>query len=204
MFLFLGFFAIGICGAVLYKSLFTSPMVSSSVKTFSLAKAPSDSLSSSVISLSGDVTWESRIATAAVKLKNTQMLQQGESVSTEKNGTASLAFFQRVLLRLSPNTTISYIQTLPIDIVIEQNTGKALYTTTGLSPLSVRVLNLLVYDTKPSTYAITFSSPMVTVQLTSGYLTLAYTNADNTSAVIPVKTGQEILFDDTTGEIVFE
>src|SRR5260370_25910131 len=70
---------------------------------FSLKKAPSESLVGHIASMSGEVLWESRIATQSSPLSAPQAIQQGEEVDTGKDGLGSISFYNTLTFTLSNN-----------------------------------------------------------------------------------------------------
>lgn len=206
VFLFLVFFLLGVAGVVLYKnySLHIVPMPSQVAQQFSLKKPPPDALVGQIASLSGNVQWESRTATSSVSIVSPRVIQQGEALSTGDTGHAVVVFSKRALLTLFPAAAVSFVQTLPQDIVVAQDSGQVTYETQGQSPFSVRVLGLLIESKTSCTYSLAVVHSLITVVLTSGELQAAYTDAQNTSTVVSIHEGEKIQYNDATQKLTKE
>ena len=59
---------------------------------FSVANAPSQSLSGDITSMSGNVAWQSRTADYATLINSPVKIRQGEAISTYENGKAVIRF----------------------------------------------------------------------------------------------------------------
>jgi len=170
----------------------------SSESNFSLEKAPSTSLHGDITLLTGDVEWQSRIATEASQITQKQQIQQGESIETGKTGNVSLAF-PNMLFELSTDTMLNIIQTLPTSIVLEQPTGKIKYQTTSSTPLSIRTSRILIESRKGSfSVAIDEDDGTVTISVEDGLVTTAYNDTDNFSTVEKIEADQVLTFDPST------
>src|SRR3989344_1305020 len=64
----------------------------SPASTFSIEPAPSESLKGSIVSRSGTLLWESRIASSPGKLEDAVQIQQGERLITEVESSATVSF----------------------------------------------------------------------------------------------------------------
>lgn len=166
---------------------------------FSLEKAPSESLSASIASFSGDVEWTSRVATTPAKLTSVKNFQQGEDIQTGKNGSITLSILNKAVIALSSNTMISLIQTLPANIVISQTTGTVVYTKKDSTPFSVRSGDLLINILSGTTDVhVDTENKRVVATVHTGSITVAYTDTQNKSQVVSAKIGQQLVFDDDT------
>lgn len=166
---------------------------------FSLATAPSESLTAQVTSLSGSVEWQSRIADTPSPLSGLIKLQQGESITTIDDGDVSITLSGIVSMELFPLTTINLIQTLPANIVIQQSEGQAEYNVLNSAiPFSVRGLDLLVHVMGDALIAVDKKTTTVTVSIKSGKAILAYNDTNNVSQLVDVKSGQKAVFINNT------
>jgi hypothetical protein len=166
---------------------------------FSLQNAPKESLQGEIVSLSGDVAWQSRVATQPAQLKTPRKVQQGENIVTKSNGKVTMTFLNTVTLNMLSDSEVDFIQTLPANMVLVQQSGTTTYTVFGKVPVSVRAQDLLVQQSRGAmNVSVDKDAATVTVRATDGNATAAYTNADNTSVVVPITTGQSFVFDDTS------
>ena len=165
---------------------------------FSLEKAPSTSLHGDITTLTGEVQWQSRIATEASTITQKQSIQQGESLMTGKTGKVSLAF-PDMLFNISSSTQLNVIQTLPTSIVLEQPAGKIDFQTTSSTPLSIRTSRILIKSDKGNfSVAIDEDDGMVTISVEDGLVTTAYNDTDNFSTVEKIEADQVLTFDPST------
>jgi hypothetical protein len=166
---------------------------------FSLQNAPTESLQGEIVSFSGDVAWQSRIATQPAQLKTARKVLQGENVVTKNTGKVTMTFLNTTTLIMLPNTEVDIIQTLPTNMVFVQQSGTTTYTVFGKVPVSARAQDLLVQQ-KQGTMNIIVDKDAATVmvKVTDGNATTAYTDSDNTSVVTPITSGQSFVFDETS------
>src|SRR5579863_6283243 len=86
---------------------------------FSLTNAPVNSLKGNIITMSGMVTWLSRVAKNPVQLSVSRMIQQGEELGTGKDGNATVVIQNNSTLTLLPNSDVNFIQLLSEDLVFK-------------------------------------------------------------------------------------
>ncbi len=164
---------------------------------FSLEKAPQDSLVGNILSVSGVVNWQSRVATEPSQLVSPVPLQQGEKIVTDK-GSLSLELGSG-LISLSSQTELSFVQTLSTNIVLEQDQGTVNYTKISDMPLGVRSLSLLSQiATGSATISVDKKLQTVTIEVNQGEVTVAYNDADFVSQVKTISKGNKFIFDDET------
>jgi hypothetical protein len=171
---------------------------------FSLEKAPSESLTGSISSMSGDIEYESRTATEAAKINSPVTVQQGESLSTGVDGKLILTFNGAAEVDFSPNTSVGIIQTLPADVVFSQTSGVAEYKKLVNIPVTIRTLHLLTENDGDITVTLDDAAPFVTVSVNSGSATFAYNNINDVSRVLTVPSGKRLIFNDYTRRVVLE
>jgi hypothetical protein len=169
---------------------------------FSLSKAPSQSLVGTITSMSGDVEYESRVATEAAKIYSPVPVQQGESLTTGANGKLILSFEKAVEIDISSDTSIGVVQTLSADMVFSQNTGRAEYIKLTDIPVTIRSYHLLIENNGDVTVSVDKIKPIVTVSVNSGSATFAYNNINNISRVLIVISGKKLIFNDGTRRVV--
>lgn len=166
--------------------------------SFSLDTPPSDSLRGNIATMSGTVDWESRSATQPATLHSSPQIEQGEDIATETDGTALVQFPTCCSMQLSPLTHLSFVQTLPANIVIAQSQGSVEYATTNI-PVSVRSLSLLITMTNDDiVFTMSKTQPILSIFVKKGLLQASYNDLQYNSTVIPVTEGQTFIFNDTT------
>lgn len=168
---------------------------------FSLEKAPSQSLVGKIISMSGDIEYEKRLATQSAKISSPIDIQQGESLSTGTDGKIILSFDKTVEVYILSDTTVNVIQTLPLDIVFNQTSGISQYKKLADIPVTIRSHHLLIENKGDITVSIDKIKPIISVTINSGSVTIAYNNLGNISKVLTVDEGKTIIFNDTTRKV---
>lgn len=166
---------------------------------FSLENAPSESLKGKIISMTGKVNWESRIATEEAELSKDTTLQQGEQIDTKEDGNITVQFGDKASVIISPKTQIDIIQTLKEDVVFSQASGSAVYKKTGDYPVSVRVKHILVENGGQVSVSMDEVNPsLITISADSGSSTLAFNDQDYMSNKVILTERQKYLFNDDT------
>lgn len=161
---------------------------------FSLENAPTDSFKGDIASMSGTVRWLSRVSPGPTLLTSPRMIQQGESLSTGKDGKVIVAIKNNFVISLAHNSNISFLQLLPTNFVIGQDSGSVTFQNNISIPLSIRSLNLVtVIDN--ATVQIVIDVTNVRVSVENGVAKEGYEDAQNTSTVVTVRAGQEFIFD---------
>lgn len=180
-----------------------TPTINKSTKqkplAFSLEDAPTESLKGIVTLSNGIINWESRVASTESVLDITQPIQQGEYIRTNNTSQIAITFSDVATVSARENTQLEFTQTLPSSIVINQPKGTAEYTTSGLSPLSVRTLHLLTQQTKGDTViAINDELPLITIHPLTIAVQVAFNDTDNISTVLTIPLGKTLTFNDDT------
>jgi hypothetical protein len=166
---------------------------------FSLQNPPKESLQGEIVSLSGDVAWQSRVATQPAQLKTPRKVLQGENIVTKTDGKVTMTFLNTVTMNMFSDSEVDIIQTLPANMVLVQQSGTTTYTVFGKVPVSVRAQDLLLQQKQGAMNVIVDKdAATVTVKVTDGNATAAYTDADNTSVLTPITSGRSFVFDETT------
>lgn len=165
---------------------------------FSLDKAPSESLKGQIVSISGNVGWQSRIATESSQIKELIFVGQGEKIETKKGGNAKVKFDNICDINLLENSSLELIQTLPLNFIFVQDAGTAIYTRSGLVPLAVRSLGLVMQINSVSEVSVNIKNSTVTVSVASGSADLAYNDINYVTKKLTVGKGQKIIFNNET------
>jgi hypothetical protein len=208
---FIAFILVGlVAGGILFGYYhFNAPQKTkggvSPVSYFSLSASPKNSLIGSITALSGTVNWQSRTATAPAVLKTVRTIQQGEELITGHTGTVSVSFPAVCTITEAADTDVSFIQTLPENIVIDQTNGTVQYSVYGKYPLGLRSLDLLVEMKRGAmSVSVDDSTSEVFIRIINGTATAAYEDATNYSNVISLRSGNQLVFDDNSLEATIE
>ncbi len=174
-------------------------------KEFSIEKAPSESLRGTITSMSGEVQWQSRIATEPAKLNDPHEIQQGEELIASNGAKLTLEFQDSTKLTIFPDSHLSIIQTLPTNMVFSQPKGKILYEKLGKSPVSIRSLHLVTLINEGSLeLSIDEENSEIRANVLEGSAQIAYNDLELLSHVETVKKNQIITFNDVTRDISVE
>jgi hypothetical protein len=159
--------------------------------TFSIEPPPSESLKGLIATRSGSLLWESRIASSPGKLENTIQIQQGERLITEAKSSTTVNFDQVGSFELSENSELSFIQTLPVEFVVEQKKGKIKYTNNGKTPLSIKIRSAII--TKKSgiiEITLTDDDPVILISTIQGSSQIGFNDLDYVSQVFTLREEQ--------------
>lgn len=172
---------------------------------FSLNTAPSDSLRGTITFITNEVDWQSRVATVAAQITAPQEIQQGEALSTKDKGQVTVTFENILQLFLSPNTQVDFLQILPVNIVLGQDSGTAQYSKLGNSPVSIRSLTFLT-TIKSGEISVSVSNvrPLITVDTSKGAVTIGYNDTNFVTQTLDVPSGNMIFFNTETKNVDVE
>ncbi|CAN5281734.1 hypothetical protein BH10PAT1_BH10PAT1_6580 [soil metagenome] len=166
---------------------------------FKIENAPVGSVRGNILQMNGGIQWTSRTATEASELKTAIVLQQGESIQTEKNSNINIEFPNETLISVNPETQIDFIQTLPDNFVASIASGSANFKKTAVAPVSVRAMHLLTNLNDGEMYVeIDSDNSLVNINILSGSITVAYNDNNLESHVFNFVSGQKITFNDVT------
>jgi hypothetical protein len=159
--------------------------------SFSIESPPLESLKGSIASRSGTLLWESRIATEPSELKDNRELKQGEQLITQDKSNVTVNFNQVGEIFLAENTVLSFIQTRPIDFVVEQKKGVVTYTVNGSTPISVRIRNALITKTSGiMQITIREGDSVIVISTIKGTAQIGFNDLDLISRVFTLREGQ--------------
>jgi hypothetical protein len=169
------------------------------VASFSAEIPPSNSLKGTVTTLTGDVLWQSRVATEAAKISNLSQVQQGEQIKTGNDGVVKLEFKDQAKIVVSAKSQLNIVQTIPANFVFAQTDGTVEYQRTGNIPLSIRAMHLLIdEDLGDVIISVNKDDGTVIVNVRTGNVTIGFNDTDLKSNLITIPQGKEYIFDDTT------
>lgn len=175
----------------------STKLISPEEKTssFSLENAPSESIRGMVTVFSGDVGWQSRTATMPSELKDKRVIQQGESLMTKENGTVTVTFPANVVLKMSPNTSLDIIQTLPGHTVFSQNSGTISYQNDSPTSVSIRTPSLLTTLTGGTgKVTIDANDPYTTISVLTGNGVSAFEDTEQNTTQVSILSGTSFVF----------
>jgi hypothetical protein len=170
---------------------------------FSIAEAPANSLRAKARTVTGLVKWENREAGGVKILRQNQEIQQGEKIITGDDGFAEINF-DGVAVKIASQSSVAFIQTLPVNFVFDQASGSAFYRTLGKIPISVRSFNLIsLMDKGAVEFTVNNNLGLITVRVREGKIKLGFNDVDYVSQVLELKQGQLYIFDTAkkTGKI---
>jgi hypothetical protein len=122
--LIVGFVGIGILKLQDHPAAEALLIPAMEVKDYSFEKAPSQTINGIVTSFSGEVAWQSRIATEEATVSSLSTIQQGEKIKTGKDGVVNLSFNEFGKLIISSSSEITFAQTLPQNFVFYNRAGQ--------------------------------------------------------------------------------
>lgn len=205
LFIFLLYFAAGLLLVFFYfrNSLFlssqkqTSLLQQISIKPqFSLENAPTDSLRGAIVTLSGQVFWKSRTASESAQIFQPQQVQQGEAVETKKEGFANIEIAEGLIILMSQNSMLDFIQTLKTNFLLQQNFGAISYVKSNYIPLTIRIDNLIIKLGSGELNAVSdINGTQITLELARGRATLAYNDNNFVTQIVEMADQETIVFD---------
>jgi hypothetical protein len=172
---------------------------------FSLENAPQNSLTANISTISGTVKWESRIATEAAVITLPQIIKQGEKIVTGIDGNVAINISSDSAIIILPNTDLDFIQLLPGNLILKQNSGRVEYTITDNLPLTIRSFGMIA-KLSSGKFKITVDAEtgIVTIEDQHGDVTLAYNNKQFISKVWNITTGETLIYNDDTRRVIIE
>ncbi len=202
--LFLTFFILGASSFWAYnlwqsksRELQIVTQVKKQEERFNIANPPQESKIGTIMSMSGDIKWESRVATEPATIISPVPIKQGERLVTGDQGRLVVNFEDTGSLSVSPKSDVSFIQTLPADFVVNQTEGIVTYTQTGQTPISIRSYHSLI-RLKNGSIEVGVDNKTSEVNLTNikGEATAAFNDINNISTVVGLSGGKAYAFND--------
>lgn len=209
-FLFLTAFLVGILTVIVYGLITKNPNkpvkdeISSIIQTvtkhpFSVEEAPSESIRGTITQMSGVVQLESRVATQSSIISSPKEIQQGEEIQTQVNGNVNIEFPNMASLKVSPQTQIDFIQTLPANFVVSLASGSAEFTKLSNIPVTVRAMHLLIkQNVGVLAVGVDQTNGLVNLTIILGSATVAFNDTSLNSHVLDFHSGQKVIFNDLT------
>jgi len=162
---------------------------------FSITQAPRDSLQGQITKISGEVSRQSRAGISSALLGNSALLQQGEKLITNEDGTISFNIASKSAVTMRPQSELEIIQTLPVNLVFWQISGRAEYESLSDTPVSIRSLNLILNLNKGLCRIHTDrEAGEITITLTKGNAAVAYNSIDYVSKVWQMEAGDTFVY----------
>lgn len=164
---------------------------------FSIEKAPKNSGKGTIQSMSGTIKWQSRIATEPAQITKPVPIQQGDELLSGEDGNAVINYLTSLTISLSPNSHISFIQTLPTNFVFNQINGTIEYQKNNPTPLAIRSLHLLTQmDNGDIQIVVDEKTARVEIAVKQGSARIAFNDLNNVSNVVSLSQGDYYQFDD--------
>lgn len=158
---------------------------------FSIEKPPTDSIKGTIVSKSGTIFWESRVATEPSELNEIIVVKQGERLITKEKSEIQVNFDQVGNMILSANSDLSFIQTLPSDFVVEQKKGKVEYVLNGITPVTIKIRSAIITKTSGSIQiTVTDNDPIVIISILQGTAQIGFNDQDYVSRVFTLREDQ--------------
>lgn len=198
LFFFLGILCV-IAARVTYVNIKASQTSFKPQAVHMQLQPPKGAVQAQITTLSGDVKKEGRNDIDFKAIHTPTTFLQGEAVTTAV-GSSNISFPHIITLTLGNNTELDYLNGLPNALVVRQPQGIITYTTSNLiTPFSIRSLGLLIQITDKSIVTVTTdtSSQTVLVRVTTGTVTLAYSDSNNNTKVQQITQRHQALFDYT-------
>jgi hypothetical protein len=103
---------------------------------------------------------------------------------------------------MDTNSHLSIVQTLPSNSTLIQDSGTIFYKKIDSTlPLGVRVLHLLIQQQSGEMeVSVDDQTPIITIKVSSGAITLAFNDTKNISNVVSIDEGNTYTFDDEKRE----
>jgi hypothetical protein len=149
--------------------------------------------------MSGEIKWQSRVATEAAQIKKPISIQQGEELISGEDGSATIYYQNGLRLFLSPGSHVSFVQMLSTNFVFNQLKGEVEYQKRSSVPLAIRSLHLLIQmDDSNGDIQMTIDEKTAEVDLIirRGSVRIAFNDEKNLSNVINLREGDHYQFDD--------
>lgn len=189
--------------AVIYFAILSTnkPSILTKDSLFSINKAPGNTINGKIIYLTGGVGWQSREATQASLVKIPDFIQQGERIVTDASGSATLHFTNMSKIVVLPDSDLDFIQTLPNNLVVAQNSGSVQYYREGRIPVSIRALHLLIdQDLGDIKVSVNKEDKVVIVKVNKGKVRMGFNDLNLISKLVILNEGKKLLFHDDTRE----
>lgn len=164
---------------------------------FSLEKPPSQSLVGSITKISGEVSYEPRLATESSALKEITQVRQGDLFETGGDGALTILFDSVAEIKMGAETSVNVIQTLPVNLVFSQTKGSVEYEKLGQLPISIKAGRMLVEQDGLIKVVFNEEDSEISVTVVAGSVIIAYNNLKNESQLIKVSAGRTFIFNNT-------
>lgn len=164
--------------------------------SFSIEPAPSESIKGTISDRRGELLWESRMATEPATLSDNVLIQQGERLVTKDSGSVQIDFPRLGSISLNENTDLSFIQTLPVNFVVNQTKGFVEYEIVGDVPLSIRIRSaILTKDNGNIEVTVTEGDSLIRISPLTGTATIGFNDLEYVSRVFELREGETYEYD---------
>ncbi len=164
--------------------------------SFSIEPAPSESIKGTITDRRGELLWESRVATEPAALSDNVLIQQGERLVTKDNSSVRIDFPRLGSISLNENADLSFIQTLPVNFVVNQTKGFVEYKIAGDVPLSIRIRSaILTKDNGNIEVTVTEGDSLIRISPLTGTATIGFNDLEYVSRVFELREGETYEYD---------
>lgn len=173
------------------KSITVQHTPTPSFTPFQILTPPAQSMTGKITHYEGDILREDRVATEPSKLTGSMAIVQGERLITQENASATIVFGTDFSFNVDEKADLSFIQTLPVDFVVQQTSGTVDYKSESATPLSIRVRNALI--AKPfGTIRITLTDgdSIVLLESLTGPTTIGFNDEEFITRVFDLREGE--------------
>lgn len=159
-------------------------------------KPPSQGLEGAVLEVSGTPLYSSRELGGGQILTEQTVLYDGESVSTDDSSTATIAFGETTIA-LAGSSMVSFVNTIPFTLFVEQNQGSVQYSTT--SQLTSRIRSALFFMNRAEArLSFDEESFTTTISVQSGTVVISFLDDQYETVRYEVNAGEEGILDYNT------
>src|SRR5581483_9249139 len=200
---FLLFLLLGIACVTIYK--FSRQPLRNIINTvtspkFNIENAPPVSIKGEILTMSGDIFYQDRIATQDAKIRDKVILKQGETIRTGEDANLTLTFPNTISIQLFPATQLEFFQTLPANFVTRIASGSALFKKEGSNPVSIKAAHLLINQDSGVLSVGMNNNPQeetnINLNIIEGQITVAYNDTNLVSHVQSFDAPKRITFND--------
>lgn len=175
----------------------TESQKSDTVITESFALVPpAQSLKGILIDMKGSVLHKTRDTNAFVEATSSATILVGESIATEKDGTATIQIPSLSVISMEKDAEIVFINIFPQNSVFQQKSGNIQYEILSTNPVAIRALHTLI-QASDAKITINIIDSDISVIVQNGEVKVALVDTDNITHVHTVPEGKIANIDDS-------
>lgn len=166
---------------------------------FSL-QPPAQSLRATLTQKSGSVLHKTRDTNAFAEATPSGTILIGESIATSENGKATIGIPSLATISMENDTELVFANMYKENTVLQQKSGKILYTITSVLPVSIRALHTLI-SSNQSVFLVSVIDSDIAVTSQKGGVKIAFVDNENTTHVYTIPEGKRANIDDANRTI---